>query len=98
VCAAAGSQRADCGFEGISHDECVGTRGCCWDSSAQPDGPQCYFNATGTGTFSATFPVAPAPADACFELRDVFGYVRGPACAQDGLVTVTVSDGPLYLL
>ena len=96
-CSATGSQRWDCGFYGIGHDECVTQRGCCWDSSVNPDGPQC-FNATFVGTVNASFAVAPAAANACFSLRDVYGYSRGSTCAEDGVVSLTLTDGPLYLL
>ena len=97
ACSAAGSERQDCGFSGIGRDECVTVRGCCWDSSTQPDGPQCFFNATVSGAVTASFPIAPAPADACFDVTDVYGYARGRTCAAAGVVTLALTDGPAYL-
>jgi hypothetical protein len=93
-------QRADCGFRGISHDECVNTRGCCWDSSPTPVGPQCFWHADHGigGPLSLSFAVAPAADDACFAVVDVFGFARQPVCAVAGQVTVTATDGPAYLL
>lgn len=94
------AERTDCGFRGIDKNTCVNTRGCCWDSSPSPSGPQCFFAADGRvgGPVTITFPVAPAAADACFAARDVYGFDRGRVCAQGGSVTVTATDGPLYLL
>jgi len=94
------AERTDCGFSGISESECVGTRGCCWDASPHPSGPQCFFSADGRvgGPVTITFPVAPAAADECFAVRDVFGFDRGKVCAEGGSVSVTATDGPLYLL
>jgi hypothetical protein len=93
-------QRADCGFRGISHDECVNTRGCCWDSSPTPVGPQCFWHADHGigGPLNVSFAVAPAADDACFAVVDVFGFARQPVCAVAGQVTVTATDGPAYLL
>ena len=94
------AKRVDCGFRGISHDECVDTRGCCWDSSPNPSGPQCFFGEDGRvgGPLTVTFPVAPAADDACFAVRDVFGFDRGRVCASAGSISVTATDGPMYLL
>lgn len=93
-------ERADCGFNGIGQNECVGVRGCCWDSSSHPAGPQCFFhdNQIVGGPLNITFAVAPLPGDACFRLRDVFGFDRGEACAAGGEITVLATDGPMYLL
>jgi len=94
------AERVDCGFNGITHDECVGARGCCWDGSAHPSGPQCFFGEDGRvgGPVTVTFPIAPAADDACFDMRDVYGYDRGRACAAGGAISVTATDGPMYLL
>ena len=81
--------------EAACEAECVGARGCCWDA-APGAGPQC-FNHARAGTFNATFPVAPLAAGACFDTTDVFGFARGRVCAEGGAVSVTLSDGPLYL-
>jgi len=93
------SERSDCGYDGIGHDECVTTRGCCWDDSPHPAGPQCFFSADGRagGPLNISFSVAPAAADACFGLVDTFGFARGQACASGGAITVEATDGPLYL-
>ena len=92
--------RTDCGYNGIGHDECVNTRGCCWDSSPDPSGPQCFFhdNQGATGPVNVSFPVAPAPADACFSVLDVFGFSRGSVCAAGGFLSLAATDGPTYLL
>ena len=93
-------ERTDCGFNGIGQNECVGVRGCCWDSSPHPAGPQCFFhdNQIVGGPLNITFAVAPLPGNACFRLRDVFGFDRGEACAAGGEITVLATDGPMYLL
>ena len=98
VCPA--DQRADCGFSGIGHDECVNTRGCCWDSSPAPVGPQCFWHADHGigGPLNITFRVAPAADDVCFQVVDVFGAARPPVCAVSGQITLTATDGPMYLL
>ena len=87
--------RVDCGFTGITEAACS-SRGCCWNA-IDLQGPQCYFGMVG-GPVNVTFPVAPAPSDACFDVTDVFGYERGTTCARSGFVEVQVTDGPLYLL
>ena len=97
VCPAA--ERADCGYYGIGEDECTNARGCCWDSSKQPAGPQCFFAVDGRvgGPLNVSFPVG-APG-ACFGVRDVFGFDRGSVCAgADGVVQLRATDGPAYLL
>ena len=93
------AERVDCGVHGITHDECVGARACCWDASPG-SGPQCFFSADGRvgGPVTVSFDVAPAAADACFAVRDVFGYDRGSVCATAGRVSVVATDGPQYLL
>jgi hypothetical protein len=80
-------------------DECQTTRGCCW--AADPgNGPQCFFplNSRIGGPLNISFAVAPAADDACFRVRDVFGFDRGHACASAGILTVTATDGPSYFL
>lgn len=54
-----GSSRVDCGFFGISHDQCS-ARGCCWDGAATPNGPQCYKGLPANGPpLQVSFMVAP---------------------------------------
>ena len=88
--------RTDCGFDGISENECVNTRGCCW-AAVPGSGPQCFLHAV-TGTFNISFSVAPAVDDACFNVIDVFGFQRGAACAVGGQLSLRVNDGPRYLV
>lgn len=93
------AERADCGFNGIGPDECQTARGCCW--AANPGGgPQCFFPVDGRvgGPLNISFAVAPAADDACFRVRDVFGFDRGQACASAGVLTVSATDGPTYFL
>jgi len=93
-------ERADCGYNGISRDECENGRSCCWDSAPAPAGPQCFFHA-GQGVFgpvNVSFAVAPAADDACFDVTDVFGYARGSVCAVAGVLAMAATDGPAYLL
>ena len=98
TCALGVEARQDCGFSGITHDECVRARGCCWEAQEPAvGGPQCYFSAP-SGLLPATIPVAPAPQDACFAVTDVFGFSRGSACAVGGELSLLLTDGPVYLL
>jgi hypothetical protein len=95
ACPSDESARNDCGFFHITQAQCVSQRGCCW-ADAPGGGPQCFYPISG-GVFNASFSVAPSPADACFQVRDVFGFERGETCAVGGVLQLTVSDGPTYL-
>ena len=98
TCALDVEARRDCGFSGVSQDECVRLRGCCWEAQEPAvGGPQCYYSAP-AGLLPATIPVAPAPEDACFAVTDVFGFSRGSACAVGGELSLLLTDGPVYLL
>ena len=96
ACPASVELRRDCGFSGVSRAQCEG-RGCCWDANEPAaGGPQCFFREP-LGAVGAAFPVAPLPADTCFEASDVFGFDRGRVCAAAGAVRVALTDGPQYL-
>jgi len=89
------SQRVDCGFYGITRDECV-ARGCCFDEWDTTNQTQCYF---GAPRVNFTFTAAPAAAQHCFKASDVLGRVYAPTCADaSGRLTVSVSDAPVQLL
>jgi hypothetical protein len=100
-CSAAGAERRDCGWWGISQSQCA-SRGCCWDWSSSPDGPQCYYH-TGGGAVAVSVAVPASVANACFAVTDVYGYQRngtgenGTACASEGVLALQLTDGPTYL-
>ena len=94
VCPDIGPARQDCGYLHISKDTCT-SRGCCWDQNSGNNGPQCFFHTT-TGSFEISFPET---STTCYSSIDVFGFVRSQeVCAVDGIITVNVTDGPLYLI
>ncbi len=93
------SGRADCGFRGITQAACA-ARQCCWDGGAggpPPGQPQCYAGGPVAPT-PVSFAVAPSSGGACWRAVDVLGAPLPPVCEQGGLVTVALSDGPVYLL
>lgn len=99
VCGAInGSARGDCGFNGISHEQCT-ARSCCWDGAAAPAGPQCYFGLPPGAPLAVSFEASPSAPAACFtRVLDVLGGALPPVCAVDGVLTVNVTDGPVYVL
>ena len=99
TCDAAGAQRVDCGFDGIGYNECVTTRGCCWDAARQPDGPQCFFHdGDSPGFVNITLTLPPSiPASSCWSVTDTFGFARGRVCAIAGTLSLAATDGPQYL-
>jgi len=83
----------DCGFSGISQQQCL-DKGCCFQIPA-PSGPQCYYhaqNTTGNVEFHPTNP-------GCFNVLDIYGNtVTSRLCTDNnGKITVLGSDSPLYL-
>ena len=49
VCNAFGKHKKDCGYIGITKEECEGKRGCCFDKP-HISGPQCYYSNGGNET------------------------------------------------
>jgi len=90
----ASANRTDCGFDGISEDDCH-VRECCFETPYVGPGPQCYFQETSASlSFSASSSGA-----TCFKVVDYLGTsVSDSLCPQNGQITVTASDGPLYLV
>jgi hypothetical protein len=91
------SGRADCGYSGISPAQCAQRR-CCWDA-APGAGPQCYAGQPVAGV-PVSFAAPPGAPGDCWVGVDVLGQPLVPqqVCAVAGVVTVQLSDGPLYLL
>jgi hypothetical protein len=61
-----------------------------------------WSNSTASGV-AVTFSVASAatpgvPPNACFHVQNVLGQASDDVCAVGGIVALTLSDGPLYLL
>lgn len=90
--------KTDCGYSGITEGEC-GARNCCWDGGVPPQGvPQCFHGAPVVPT-PISFPVPPgAPGDSCWDAVSVLGDTLPQVCANKGVFTVTLGDGPVYLL
>lgn len=97
------TRRFDCGFEGITADEC-GQRGCCFDDSTGGAAPACFFhNSNATGTVRVPCPSG-ATAASCFSAFGVTGAPAQPptlCCNATGAeapaVDVLVRDSPVYL-
>jgi len=92
TCPDIGPARKDCGYLHISKDICT-SRGCCWDQNSGNNGPQCFFHEA-TGSFEISF----ITSESCFSTTDTFGFNRGQVCASNGMITLNVTDGPVYLL
>jgi hypothetical protein len=87
------ANRTDCGFNGISQTDC-GYRDCCFENPYVGPGPQCYFRITQASlSFSAS-----GSGSTCFKVVDYLdNVVTNSLCPVNGRITVTASDGPLYL-
>jgi hypothetical protein len=93
--------KTDCGYSGITEGECL-ARDCCWGgvSPPPPQGvPQCFHGAPLEDPIPVSFPVPPGvPQDACWDSVSVLGEAGGVVCASKGVFTLSLSDGPTYLL
>jgi len=110
----AGWTRLDCGYEGISEDECLSPQnpkgpGCCWEPNVSTvGGPQCYWPQLPTATdMNVSFKVNSTSApSACWNVVGMLGDAYGQTCAgSDGVVEVHVPqlqgathNAPVYLL
>jgi len=90
----AADARIDCGFNGITQTDCQ-YRGCCFENPYVGPGPQCYFQQTSallnfsTSTSGTT----------CFKAINYMGTViNANLCPTNGAISVTASDGPIYLV
>lgn len=92
------SGRADCGFRGISREQCA-ARACCWDGAGPPPGqPQCFLGQPVQSTGVAFALPEGVPGGACWRSVSMLGEALGQVCAVGGFVRVNVSDAPVYLL
>jgi len=84
------NERVDCGFDGITPTDC-GYRECCYGAESTP---QCYFQQTSLPvTWSAS-----TSGTTCFKVVNYLGtLVTNSLCPQNGALSVTATDGPLYL-
>lgn len=102
---AAVPDRLDCGFYGISQQQCSGPppqgRGCCWEPN-QPvvGGPQCYYVRIPAPGFNVTVDTSSAaPAGSCWTGTDTFGTSLGQLCSDSNAqVVIQAGQGPTYLL
>jgi len=87
------ANKTDCGFSGISQTDCT-YRNCCFQTP-YVDGPQCYFRQTvASVTFSAS-----GSGTKCFKVYDYTGAtVTSSLCPTNGQLTLSASDGPVYLV
>jgi len=92
------SGRFDCGYSGITREQCF-ARACCWDAGPPPPGtPQCFAGLPVPLT-PVTFALPPSVPDAaCFNVVNFLGQSLIPACAKGGQLTLALDDGPTYLL
>ena len=98
-CAVPAVQKADCGFYGITRQECL-ARGCCF-GPANASGPQCFLTAQNF-TRTASFDVGVRDGDGvrCWRvvgLAPLDGEM-GSVCAVRGRLNVTVDDGVRLLV
>jgi len=87
------SNRVDCGYDGIIQKDCE-YRECCFENPYVGPGPQCYYSVTAAPlSFSAS-----GSGTTCFKVVDYLNNVVSTnLCPVNGRITVTASDGPLYL-
>ena len=73
--------------------------GCCYDEAAPAGEAMCFLQPFFFDPLRASFAL-PASVDqsACFSTVDTWGNAGGQFCAAAGVLTVNVTDGPLYLL
>lgn len=91
VCAAEGSHTA-CPGSGEAPDlhACLAA-GCCYDETLGA-GDRSFAYPGAHELLQAAFPVpAPAAPDACWDVVDVWGYVRGQTCAVGGVLTANIT-------
>ena len=67
-------------------DECIAA-GCCFDETVPDESARCF---EGTA-LPVSFDTGDPNPGRCFDVVDVFGYSRGPACAIDGTLSFNVS-------
>ena len=92
------SGRADCGFSGITREQCA-ARACCWDGAGPPPGqPQCFAGEPVPPTGVAFALPEGVPGGTCWGSVGMLGEALGQVCAVGGIVRVNVSDAPVYLL
>lgn len=93
------TQRSDCGFNGITLQQCT-DRQCCWDDNPG-NGPQCYSGdpINSSNPLTVSFSVFPDDSNFCYSSIGLLGDNQGQICASNGMITVTnVTDAPLYLV
>jgi len=87
------AQRSDCGYTNITFAECTSYRECCYDDASTPS---CYFQQTSQTT---SFNSSNSKAGVCFTVVNYLGNpISNNLCQQNSMLTVTASDGPLYLI
>jgi len=90
----AADTRIDCGFFGITQQDCQ-YRGCCFENPHTSPGPQCYLQQTAAQlTFSTS-----TSGSTCFKVINYMGtVVNASMCPTNGAITITASDGPIYFV
>eukprot|EP00051_Salpingoeca_urceolata_P027972 m.484268 g.484268 ORF g.484268 m.484268 type:complete len:756 (-) comp23280_c0_seq1:62-2329(-) len=87
-------QHEDCGFYGISEQECE-KRGCCFQDPHAP-GPQCFFRLRHSSAV-VSFDLGDG-SSTCFTTSDYLGRpLTTKVCAKQGHVELEASDGVVYL-
>eukprot|EP01012_Entosiphon_sulcatum_P051905 TRINITY_DN71289_c0_g1_i1.p1 TRINITY_DN71289_c0_g1~~TRINITY_DN71289_c0_g1_i1.p1 ORF type:complete len:485 (-),score=94.64 TRINITY_DN71289_c0_g1_i1:111-1565(-) len=86
--------RSDCGFNGISQQQCE-QRGCCFETPYVGPGPQCYYHNAGNTTGTLKVPVSDP---SCLSQIDFLGNPKGTLCPKGQYLEVTTSDEPVYLI
>jgi len=88
------NNRQECGYFSISASECTQKRFCCFEDPYVGPGPQCYQQET-----SSSLSFNTASGSKCFRVVDYLGNnVTSNLCPSNGVITVTASDGPIYLV
>jgi len=80
-CVMSDADRVDCGYHGMTPDECR-AKGCCYFHSHSPGSPFCYYQAKGGSTSRASEDRCSVPGK---ERKDCgFGGISAPQCRDSG--------------
>ena len=88
--------QGDCGFWGISKEQCLG-RGCCF-GPANASGPQCFFTRRNFTRAVSLDVRGVGGGRQCWSVLPLRGGAASTACAAGGRLNLTVDDSVRLLL